>query len=79
MEARYDSISKIGNVTAPIMVLHGDGDEIVPFEFGERLFEAATEPKVLYRIRGAGHNDTYDVGGEPYFSALREFVRSTVE
>jgi fermentation-respiration switch protein FrsA (DUF1100 family) len=74
VEARYDTISKIGNVNAPVMVLHGDRDEIVPFELGEELFEAASEPKTFYRIRGAGHNDTYHVGGESYFEALREFV-----
>jgi fermentation-respiration switch protein FrsA (DUF1100 family) len=74
VEARYDTISKIGNVTAPVMVLHGDRDEIVPFELGEKLFQAASEPKRFYRIRGAGHNDTYHMGGEPYFEALREFV-----
>jgi hypothetical protein len=74
VQARYDTISKIGNVTAPVMVLHGDRDEIVPFELGEELFEAASEPKTFYRIRGAVHNDTYHVGGESYFEALREFV-----
>jgi len=77
VEARYDTISKVGNVNAPVMVLHGDRDEIVPFKLGEELFEAASEPKVFYRIRGAGHNDTYYVGGEPYFQALKEFVSST--
>ena len=76
VEARYDTISKIGNVNAPVMVLHGDRDEIVPFELGEELFEAASDPKTFYRIQGAGHNDTYHVGGEPYFEALRGFVLS---
>ncbi len=74
VEARYDTISKIGNVDYPVMVLHGDRDELVPFELGEELFEAASDPKTFYRIRGADHNDTYHVGGEPYFEALREFI-----
>ena len=56
------------------MVLHGVQDEIVPFELGLELFEAASDPKLFYRIQGAGHNDTYDVGGESYFEALREFI-----
>lgn len=77
VEARYDSISKIGDVSAPVMVLHGDRDEIVPFELGQELFEAATEPKTFYRIRGAGHNDTHQVGEEPYYQALRDFVDET--
>ena len=76
VEARYDSLSKLPNVRAPVMVLHGDGDRTVPFEQGEELFEAANDPKRFYRIQGADHNDTYHVGGEPYFEALREFVES---
>lgn len=74
LRTKYDSLSKIGNVRAPLLVLHGDRDEIVPFEGGRKLFEAAGEPKKFYTIRGAGHNDTYVVGGREYFSVLREFV-----
>ena len=62
------------SVRAPVMVLHGDRDPTVPFEHGQELFEAANDPKRFYRIQGAAHNDTYQVGGEPYFEALREFV-----
>ncbi len=74
IEARYDSESKIGRVRSPVMILHGDRDEIVPFEMAERLYEAASEPKRLFRIRGASHNDTVAVGGEAYFDALRSFI-----
>ena len=74
IRTKYDSLSKIGNVRVPLLVLHGDEDDIVPFESGKRLFEAASEPKRFYTIRGAGHNDTYIVGGREYFRALREFV-----
>jgi len=74
IRTKYDSLSKIGSVRAPLLVLHGDQDDIVPFEAGKRLFEAASEPKRFYTIRGAGHNDTYVAGGREYFRALREFV-----
>jgi fermentation-respiration switch protein FrsA (DUF1100 family) len=56
------------------MIIHGDRDEIVPFEMGRELFEAANHPKRFYAIEGAGHNDTYLVGGEPYFEAIERFV-----
>ena len=74
LEARYDSISKIGRIQSPALILHGDRDDIVPFEMAEKLFAAAPEPKRFHPIRGASHNDTYAVGGEPYFDALREFI-----
>lgn len=70
----YDTLSKIARVTVPVMILHGDDDDIVPFEMGRELFEAANEPKRFYAIEGAAHNDTYRVGGHAYFEALREFV-----
>jgi fermentation-respiration switch protein FrsA (DUF1100 family) len=76
MRTKYDSLSKIAKVRVPLLVLHGDWDDVVPFESGRKLFEAANEPKRFYTIRGAGHNDTYVVGGQEYFRALREFVEN---
>ena len=70
----YDTLGKTARIDAPVMVLHGDSDEIVPFEMGREVFDAATEPKRFYRIRGAGHNDTYAVGGAPYLDALGSFL-----
>ena len=77
VQSRFDALSKIGQVHKPVMVLHGDQDYTVPIELGRALFEAANEPKVFYVIKGAGHNDTYDVGGVAYFDALRAFVNRT--
>ena len=74
IDARYDSLSKIGSALSPVMVMHGDRDDIVPFEMAEKLFAAAPEPKRFYPIPGASHNDTYVAGGEAYFGALREFI-----
>ena len=73
-EARYDSLSKIGRVESPVMVLHGDRDDTVPYWMAEKLYASASEPKTLYRIRGASHNDTYHVGGDAYFKALEDFI-----
>ncbi len=74
LSAKYDSLSKIKRVTAPLLVLHGDRDEVIPFELGRKLYEAANEPKEFYTIKGAGHNDTYIVGGEEYIAALQGFI-----
>ena len=73
-EARYDSISKMRRVESPVMILHGDRDDTVPYWMAEKLYAAASEPKTLYPIRGAGHNDTVYVGGEGYLRALGEFI-----
>ncbi|MEA1959221.1 MAG: alpha/beta hydrolase [Chloroflexota bacterium] len=58
----------------PLLMLHGDADEVVPFESGRKLYEAANQPKKFCAIDGAGHNDTYIVGGDGYFAAIEEFI-----
>jgi fermentation-respiration switch protein FrsA (DUF1100 family) len=73
---RFDNLSKISRVRCPVLFIHGDRDEIVPFEHSKTLFAAAPAPKAHYRIAGATHNDTYVVGGEEYFEKIREFVDS---
>lgn len=57
---RFDSASKIARVGAPVYVVHGEGDRIVPLRFGRRLFGSAAEPKEMRVVSEAGHNDLYD-------------------
>jgi fermentation-respiration switch protein FrsA (DUF1100 family) len=52
---RYDSLSRIGRVTAPILILRGDRDAVVPARFSEALFDAAPEPKESWSAPDAGH------------------------
>jgi fermentation-respiration switch protein FrsA (DUF1100 family) len=53
---RYNSLTKIGSYHGPLLMAHGDQDEIVPFAQGEELFAAANEPKRFMRIPGGDHN-----------------------
>jgi fermentation-respiration switch protein FrsA (DUF1100 family) len=78
LQTRYDVIEKIGKVKVPLLVLHGDRDEVVPYEQGNKVFAAAGEPKEFYSIAGAHHNDTYLVGGDAYFARLRSFVERVI-
>ena len=71
---KYDSLSKIPKIHVPLLILHGDRDEVVPFDQGRRLFEAANSPKVFYTVSGAHHNDTSIVGGQPYWEAWKRFL-----
>jgi hypothetical protein len=54
---RFDSLSRIGRVKAPILVLHGERDRVVPVRFGRALFNAAPEPKEGWFAPEAGHED----------------------
>jgi len=74
VRGRFDSKAKIARLRAPLLALHGDRDEIVPFALGRALFEAAPEPKAFETISGAGHNDTVEVGGRSYYERIRRFL-----
>jgi fermentation-respiration switch protein FrsA (DUF1100 family) len=74
IRSRFDAASKIDRVTAPKLFLVAERDEIAPPAQGRALFELAAPPKELFVIPGAGHNDTYVVGGRPYLDAWRRFL-----
>ncbi len=57
---RFDSSALVGTLKVPFFCAHGDRDELVPYELGERLYASAAEPKRFLRISGAGHNDVFD-------------------
>jgi fermentation-respiration switch protein FrsA (DUF1100 family) len=69
----YDTYSKIARVHVPLMVIHGDADEIVPFSQGRAVFNAANEPKLFWSVAGAHHNDLLEVAGPEYVARLRDF------
>jgi fermentation-respiration switch protein FrsA (DUF1100 family) len=69
----FDSKRKIAAVRAPVLILHGDRDEVIAFDLGRKLFEAAREPKWFWPVPGAGHNDLIEVAGVRYRERLREF------
>jgi fermentation-respiration switch protein FrsA (DUF1100 family) len=60
---RFDSLSRIGRVKAPILVLHGERDRVVPVRYGRALLEAARDPKEGWFAPEAGHEDLARYGG----------------
>lgn len=62
MTDEYRSVDVIGEVTEPVLWLHGDADRVIPLRHGQRLFDAAQSDKVKRIIAGAGHFDLYAPG-----------------
>ena len=62
MRDTFHSDERIGRVHAPVLVLHGERDRVVPIRFGERLFALANEPKRMMRFADGGHVDLDDHG-----------------
>lgn len=75
----YDSISRIEKIKAPILVIHGTEDELIPLAEGQALYERANQPKQLYLVQRATHNDVSLVAGLQYGIKLREWLDEFVE
>lgn len=71
MNDTFHSDERIGRVSAPLLVLHGDADRIVPIRFGEALFALAREPKRFVRFPGGGHVNLDDYGAA---KVIQEFL-----
>ncbi|MGD9924269.1 MAG: alpha/beta hydrolase [Pseudorhodoplanes sp.] len=75
MKDQFRSDERIGKVKAPVLVMHGARDRVVPFRLGERLFALANEPKQFVRFADGGHEDLdrYD-----HLAAARDFLAQYV-
>ena len=73
---RYDTIGRIARVNAPLLVIGGDQDRIVPIEQTRRVYEAARDPKSLLIIRGADHNDDLLLLGREMIDEIMRFLRT---
>ena len=59
LRTSFDSESRIAKIDTPLLMIHGQDDDIVPLDMGRKLFAAAEEPKEFSEVEGAGHNDVY--------------------
>jgi uncharacterized protein len=60
MKDQFRSIDHIAYVTAPLLILHGTDDAVIPFASGQALFAAANDPKTFVTLDGAGHDALFD-------------------
>jgi hypothetical protein len=73
----YDTLARLRGVKCPVLIAHSRTDEMIPFAFGKRLFEAANEPKAFVALTG-GHNDCGIATDSDLRTALRQFLRQHV-
>jgi fermentation-respiration switch protein FrsA (DUF1100 family) len=71
----YPSLRLIADLRAPLLVLHGEDDVIVPVEHGRALFGAAPEPKRLCILPGVGHNDIVSLAGTLLAQAVASWAQ----
>jgi uncharacterized protein len=67
---RFESVRKVGQLGAPLLVVHGSDDTLIRPELGRRLYEAARGPKEFVLVEGGTHHSTHAMGQGQYRSAL---------
>jgi len=74
--SRFDYATEqyVRQAKCPVMVLHSREDDMIPFEHGRRLFDAASEPKRFVELHGR-HNDAWEESSDIYDPAVRAFLR----
>jgi uncharacterized protein len=70
-----DAAAYVRKAQCPVMVLHSPEDEIIPYDLGRKLFEAAPEPKRFVELRG-GHNEGFMLSRPGYEQTISEFIRT---
>ncbi len=70
----YPTVRRIRELRAPLLVLHGDDDDIVPLSQGRALFEAAPEPKRIHVFPGLGHNDLVALAGVEFARVIASWA-----
>ena len=74
----YNSMEKINHLTSPLLIIHGDRDEVVPYHMGKSLFEAYNGPKHMVTIKNGRHNDLTDVDPVQYWGEIERFLAGQI-
>jgi uncharacterized protein len=74
--SQFDTISKLKQITAPVMVVQCTHDPVLPFQFGQEVYNAAPSPKRFLRIEGECHEESSLIAPVQYRSALEQFLAS---
>ncbi len=72
-KVRFDNLALVGSCRSPVMLIHSPDDEVIPFTHGQRLFEAAKEPKTFLELSGT-HNEAFPRSLDRYIPAVDAFL-----
>lgn len=75
LRATFDNLGKIADLDAPLLLIHGSDDRVIPVDMSRRLFAEARPPKDLLVVPGAGHSNSFQVDPAAYREAWRELLQ----
>ncbi len=73
-----NNLDRAGRLTVPLLVIHGTDDWIAPIDMGRAVADTGRAEE-FFVLQGAGHNDTYDVGGTPYRDRVLRFLTTHLQ
>ena len=73
LKDKFENYKKIKNINSPILIMHGEVDQLVPFSMGKKIYEIANKPKYSYFTKYDNHMMEYD---ENLVLALKSFFKS---
>jgi uncharacterized protein len=71
---RFDSLSKVPQLTMPKLWIHGDADELIPARMSQQLHAISSSPSTIQVIEGAGHNNAATIAGDRYNTMVQKFL-----
>ena len=75
----FENAKKIKRLKAPLVVIHGTRDRIIPIGMGRNVFDAATSQKYFHEIEGAGHNDLSNRFAAEYWTVISDFLKQSAK
>jgi pimeloyl-ACP methyl ester carboxylesterase len=72
----FDNLAKIAKIRAPLLLIHGENDKVVPVYMTRQLFQQAGEPKMLHIVRGGGHCELLELDCPDYLAAWSNYLQA---
>jgi len=69
----------VSSIHVPLLFIYGTEDHLIDHRYSLSLFQYANEPKQLFAIEGARHNDTWKVAGDAYARTILEFYAGALK
>ena len=69
---RFDILSIVKKIKSPLLVIHGEKDDVISINFGKNVFKSAPEPKKAIFVSDAGHNNLYEF---KIFDKIKHFLK----
>lgn len=71
-----DNMKKVPDISSPVLIIHGDKDEVVPWAMGKEIYSALKNSKQIVTIIGGRHSDLEFVNPALYYGSIEQFIRA---